>query len=212
VTVNFRNDTSRGVGRPPPLYPEPMFLASFGDAAAAPFLENDSPSGFVRGRGGLASFGETHAPPGSLTAHVRGDGPARCPTNEASIRPLTIVGRDGSGRVLVTWPPRAFASATSTGRPGSSFARSKAARPGQAGSRSSPARNPPRGQGCGHAEPQVVVPVLRPVPVPVRRPAVPRLVVPATAPDHPVRGPGRPPRRIVRLAPASAYSPSSPPV
>ncbi len=49
------------------------------------------------------------------------------------------------------------------------------------------------------------------VPVAVRRAAVPGVVVPATAPDHPVRGLGRPPRAIVRPGSASANSPSSPP-
>lgn len=39
----------------------------------------------------------------------------------------------------------------------------------------------------GHAEPDVVVPVPRRVPIPVRRPAVPRVVVPATAAIHAVR-------------------------
>src|SRR5271157_5226716 len=44
---------------------------------------------------------------------------------------------------------------------------------------------------CGHAEAQDVVPVLRRVPVAVRRAALPGEVAPATAPENPERGPGR---------------------
>jgi len=43
------------------------------------------------------------------------------------------------------------------------------------------------GVSYGHTEAQVVVPVVWRVPVAVRRPAVRRVVVPATAPVHPVR-------------------------
>src|SRR5438046_5154934 len=46
---------------------------------------------------------------------------------------------------------------------------------------------------CGQAEPVVVVPVVRLVPVAVRRPAVPAVVVPAAAAEHPSRGLGRHP-------------------
>src|SRR5690242_6932862 len=56
------------------------------------------------------------------------------------------------------------------------------------GDRFNPARRPPRPLSSGQTEAQVVVPVLRRVPVPVRRPRVLRVVVPAPAPDHPVRG------------------------
>src|SRR5216117_3873224 len=39
---------------------------------------------------------------------------------------------------------------------------------------------------CGHAEPEVVPPVARRVPVAARRPAVPAVVFPAPAAEHPV--------------------------
>ena len=115
----------------------------------------------------------------------------------------------GDSRSREAGPPRAFAIATSTGRPGSSFATPKASRPGQGNGRSSPAWNPPRRQGCGQTETQVVVPVIRLVPVTVRRAAVLGVVVPAPAPDDPVRGLGRPPKAIVKSCSASANTPSN---
>jgi hypothetical protein len=50
---------------------------------------------------------------------------------------------------------------------------------------------------CCHAEPQAVVPELRRAPEAERCPAVPGAIVPATAPEHPVRDLGR----IVRILP-----------
>ncbi len=49
---------------------------------------------------------------------------------------------------------------------------------------------------CGQPEPQVEVPILRRVPVPVRRSAVPGVVVPATPAIQAVRGYRRPPRTV----------------
>jgi hypothetical protein len=59
--------------------------------------------------------------------------------------------------------------------------------PGLENDRFSPGRNPPSPLSSGHAKAQVVVPVLRIVPVAVRRPTVLRLAVPAPAADHPPR-------------------------
>src|ERR1700682_2030626 len=54
--------------------------------------------------------------------------------------------------------------ATSTGRPGARVRPTPGA-PGPEDGRSSPMRHPPHPLGSGHAEPQVVVPVVRRVPV-----------------------------------------------
>src|SRR5207253_813314 len=45
------------------------------------------------------------------------------------------------------------------------------------------------GRNSGHMKAQAIVPVLRRVPVPVRRAAAPGVDVPAAAPVHPVRAP-----------------------
>ena len=150
-----------------------------------------------------------HLPPGEEILITDRGLPERRNVPRGSVRKV-VVGNPISGwhrtsthrwttsRSVEREPHRAFAIATSTGRPESSFARPKASRPGQENGRSSPAWNPPRRQGCGQTETQVVVPVLRLVPVAVRRAAVPGVVVPATAPDDPVRGLGRPPQAIVK--------------
>ena len=55
----------------------------------------------------------------------------------------------------------------------------------------------PHWRSCGHTKAQVVVPVVRRVPVAVGGAAVPGVVVPAAAPVHPVRGHGPPPKGII---------------
>ena len=87
-------------------------------------------------------------------------------------------------------PSRAFALATSTGRPSGhdlSVARRRQ-RNGKSG-RFRRAKRPLHLRSSGKPKAEVVVPVVRRVPVAVRRAAVPGIVVPAAAPVHPVRGP-----------------------
>lgn len=71
-------------------------------------------------------------------------------------------------------------------------------------------RNPPTRLSCGQTEPVVLVPVLRRVPIAVRRTAVPAVVVPAAAAEHAVRGLDQFPLAILTSCAANASYEISP--